>query len=98
LLSKFLLTAIQVLIGFFPTSYLTFVCCATKAYLDFQRKSPPEGDNADHPEKKNTKYLDGWSFVLENAIVSFSVQQVITGILVIIGGVSQLEWGLDVYH
>jgi hypothetical protein len=86
------------LIGFVATSYLTFICCATKAYLDFQRKPPPERDNAGHPEKKNTKYLDRWSFALETAIVSFSDQQVITGISVFIGGVSQLEWGLDLYH
>jgi hypothetical protein len=31
-------------------------------------------------------------------IVSFSDQRVVTGVSIIIGGLSQLEWGLPVYH
>jgi hypothetical protein len=42
--------------------------------------------------------MDIWSYALETAIVSFSDQQVITGISIIIGGIIQLGWGLDLYH
>jgi hypothetical protein len=42
--------------------------------------------------------MDIWSYALETAIVSFSDQQVITGISIIIEGITQLGWGLDLYH
>lgn len=48
--------------------------------------------------KKTTATTARWSFALESAIVSFSDQQLVTGISIIIGGFSRLEWGLPVYH
>lgn len=47
---------------------------------------------------KETPKLDIWSFALGNVILSFSDQQVVTGISVIVGGISQLKRGLDSYH
>jgi uncharacterized membrane protein len=42
--------------------------------------------------------MDIWSYALQTAIVSFNDQQVITGISIIIRGITQLGWGLDLYH
>jgi hypothetical protein len=76
-----------VLCGFLVTAYLTLICCIAKAILDHLKA-----------EGISTPYFDRWAFALGNSIVSFSDQQVITGISIIIGGLSQLGGGLPVYH
>jgi hypothetical protein len=75
------------IIAFVATAYITFICCVAKAGIDHIRC----------PTKETSK-LDIWSFALSNAILSFSDQQVVTGISMIVGGVSQLKGGLDSYH
>lgn len=75
------------IIAFVLTAYTSFICCIAKAGIDYIR-SPV----------KETPKLDIWSFALGNVILSFSDQQLVTGISVIVGGVSQLKGGLDSYH
>jgi hypothetical protein len=65
------------------------LCCLAKYRLDLYQKKAT-GTRA--------KQLSRWSFALENAIVSFSDQQLVTGISIIIGGLQQLQWGLAIYH
>jgi len=77
----------EVLTNFLATAYLTLICCIAKYVLD--RKT------ATSTRKHRLKR---WSLALETTIISFSDQQVITGVSIIIGGLSQLEWGLAVYH
>jgi hypothetical protein len=77
----------EVLTSFLATAYLTLICCIAKYVLD--RKT------ATSTRKHRLKR---WSLALETTIISFSDQQVVTGISIIIGGLSQLEWRLAVYH
>jgi hypothetical protein len=77
----------EVLTSFLAMAYLTLICCIVKCLLDRKRAT----STRKHPLKQ-------WSLALETTIISFSDQQVITGISIIIGGLSQLEWGLAVYH
>lgn len=77
----------EVLTNFLATAYLTLICCIAKYVLDRKRAT------------STIKHrLERWSLALETTIISFSDQQVLTGISIIIGGLSQLEWGLAVYH
>jgi hypothetical protein len=82
-----LLTQSQMLVSFVATAYLTFFCCIAKAIIDHVRSAT-----------KKTPRLDVWSFMLGTAVLSFSDQQVVTGISIIVAGFLQLQWGLDVYH
>ncbi|KAE8441095.1 hypothetical protein EG329_005890 [Mollisiaceae sp. DMI_Dod_QoI] len=76
-------SGIGVLVSFLASAYLTLSCCISKYILD---------------RRKTTITMARWSFILESMIMSFSDQQLITGISIVIGGLSQLEWGLAVYH
>jgi hypothetical protein len=69
------------------TAYLTLFCCVAKAILDHLKTN-----------NKSTPLLDRWAVALGDSIVSFSDQQVITGISIIIGGLSQINGGLPLYH
>jgi hypothetical protein len=69
------------------TAYLTLFCCVAKAILDHLKTN-----------NKSTPLLDRWAVTLGDSIVSFSDQQVITGISIIIGGLSQINGGLPLYH
>jgi hypothetical protein len=77
----------KVLYAFLGTAYITLICCVAKAFLD--HKSCAAGSNS---------LLYRWSFALESVIMVLSDQQVITGISIILGGISQLRSGLPVYH
>ena len=77
----------EVLTNFLATAYLTLICCIAKYVLDRKRATSTRKHR-----------LERWSLALETTIISFSDQQVLTGISIIIGGLSQLEWGLAVYH
>ncbi|KAF7858479.1 hypothetical protein EAF04_009079 [Stromatinia cepivora] len=78
---------IGVLLGFVATAYITSICCIIKNILD-------------HISSKSGKAnrFERWSFALGSAITSFSDQQVITGISLILGGWTQIPLGLSVYH
>jgi len=82
-----LTSTFKVLTNFLATAYLTLICCIAKYVLDRKRATSTRKHR-----------LKRWSLALETTIISFSDQQVITGISIIIGGLSQLEWGLAVYH
>ncbi|KAH8670145.1 hypothetical protein BGZ60DRAFT_29445 [Tricladium varicosporioides] len=82
------ISGIGVLLGFIVTAYGTLFCCIIKAIIDHKRSK----------STNNTPNLDRWAFALRATIVSFSDQQVITGISIIIGGLSQLNAGISVYH
>jgi hypothetical protein len=75
------------IIAFVSTAYITFICCIAKTRIDYLR-SPT----------KETPRLDIRSFAPGNAVLSFSDQQVVMGISIIVGGVSQLKGSLDFYH
>ncbi|KAH6673284.1 hypothetical protein B0J14DRAFT_668158, partial [Halenospora varia] len=82
------ISGIGVLLGFILTAYGALFCCITKAIIDHKRSK----------SANNTPNLDRWASALRATIVSFSDQQVITGISIIIGGLSQLKAGISVYH
>lgn len=73
--------------AFIASAYITFLCCIAKFQID-RFRSPD----------KLTPSLDIWSFSLRAVILSFSDQQVVIGISIILGGFSQLKSGLDSYH
>lgn len=78
----------QVLANFIATAYLTFTCCIVNYILE-QKKLR---------NKTKTVQIDRWLSALDSTIMSFSDQQLLTGISIIIAGLSQLEYGLLVYH
>ncbi|KAE9366513.1 hypothetical protein N431DRAFT_429379 [Stipitochalara longipes BDJ] len=82
------ISGIGVLIGFLATSYITLLCCVAKYILECRQKKATN----------SARSISRWSFALENLIISLSDQQLVTGISTVIGGFSQLEWGLPVYH
>ncbi|TEY32993.1 hypothetical protein BOTCAL_0701g00020 [Botryotinia calthae] len=78
---------IGTIFSFVVSAYLTLICCVGKARIDHLR-SPD----------KTTPTLDIWSFAVGRVILSFSDQQVVVGIAVLLAGLSQLSSGLDSYH
>ncbi|KAE9365722.1 hypothetical protein N431DRAFT_472320 [Stipitochalara longipes BDJ] len=78
---------IGILIAFVATAYMTWLCCIAKKHID-HRRSPG----------RETPELDRWSSALGAVILSFSDQQIVIGISVIVAGVSQFNSGLDTYH
>ena len=91
----------KILIGFAATAYLTFVLCVVYYLVDFKRISNPLDKkcidtfyslfNASRPSEE-------WSKAIEAAVLTFSDQQVITGIAILISGYSQLRSGLAIYY
>ena len=91
----------KVLIGFAATAYSTFLLCVAYYLVDFKRISNPVDQkcidtfyrlfNASRPSEE-------WSKAIEAAVLTFSDQQVITGIAILISGYSQLRSGLAVYY
>jgi len=77
----------QTIIAFLSSAYITLICCIAKIRIDHLRS--PDG---------STARLDVWSFALRSTILSYSDQQVVVGISVLLGGISQLKLGLDSYH
>jgi hypothetical protein len=73
------------------TAYVTLFCCVAKLLFDHKRAKP--ATSATTKSK-----LERWSSALNDTIVSFSDQQIVTGISVVIGGLSQLQWGISSYH
>lgn len=74
--------------AFLGTAYLTLTCCILKFFIDHKRSLLQE----------NSQTLDRWSFALGAIITSMSDQQVITGISMIVGGLTQLQAGIQIYH
>lgn len=85
-LANFTLT-FQVLSAFLGTAYLTLICCIAKVVIDHKKS-----------RHDSSPLLCRWSFALENVIVVMSDQQVVTGISIIISGLSQLRSGIPIYH
>ncbi|KAK0507020.1 hypothetical protein JMJ35_010478 [Cladonia borealis] len=95
------ISGIGVLIGFAATAYSTFLLCIAYYLVDFKRISNPVDQkcidtfyrlfNASRPSQE-------WSKAIEAAVLTFSDQQVITGIAILISGYSQLHSGLAVYY
>jgi hypothetical protein len=73
------------------TAYLTLFCCVTKLLFDHKRAKA----NTSSTTKEK---LERWSSALNDTIVSFSDQQIVTGISIVVGGLSQLQWGISSYH
>jgi hypothetical protein len=72
------------------TAYLTLACCIAMTVLD-SKITTPKTDS--HKRLRNR-----WKFALDSAVMAFSDQQIVTGISIVIGGYSQLQWGLASYH
>lgn len=70
------------------SAYLALFCCIAKAVIDHKRST-----NTDLKGR-----LDRWAFALGEVIVILSDQQVITGISILLGGFSQLQSGITIYH
>jgi len=90
------------------TAYLTFICCIAKTVIDYliqtsgtKYDAGPTFTSLPGPAsevEKDQPRLRRWSFALEEVITSFSDQQVVTGLAILIGGFSQLQWGIAAYH
>ena len=97
----------KILIGFGVTALSTLVLCVALYLVDFKRLSNPvdqyciEGFyglfSKPEPSEK-WRPSERWTKALEAAVLTFSDQQVITGIAILISGYSQLRVGLAVYY
>ncbi|KAH6669543.1 hypothetical protein B0J14DRAFT_657637 [Halenospora varia] len=79
-----------VLASFLGTAHITLLCCIAKAILDHKKVT-----NSNSACRAS---LDRWSSALGVVVVNLSDQQIITGLSVMIGGLSQLEAGIQAYH
>ena len=88
-----------VLVGFGASAYLTLLFCAIYYLLDQENVSNPVdrvclqvfGRRVSRLSKK-------WTRALQGAVLTFSDQQSITGIAILVSGYSQLACGLAIYH
>ena len=91
----------KILIGFAASAYSTLLLCIAYYLVDHKRHSNPVDQycidrfyrffNQSRPSEK-------WTKALEAAVLTFSDQQVITGIAILISGYSQLRGGLAAYY
>ena len=89
------------MIGFAATAYSTFLLCIAYYLVDYKRVSNPVDSrcidrfyqlfNQSRPAPK-------WAKALEAAVLTFSDQQIITGIALLTSGYSQLPGGLAIYY
>ena len=70
--------------------------CIDGFYGLFNKSTP--SDNISSPSVKKFRPSEKWAEALEKAVLTFSDQQVITGIAILISGYSQLRGGLAVYY
>lgn len=89
--------------GFGASAYFTLFFCATYYLLDQENVSNPVdrlciggflttlGRKGSRPSKK-------WAEALQSAVFTFSDQQSITGIAILVSGYSQFACGLAIYH
>lgn len=80
---------IKVVVAFLGSAWLTVICCIVKAVIDYQRAFTVGHYNHS---------MNRWSYALEIVIIGLSDQQIITGLSIIVGGLTQLGWGLESYH
>lgn len=90
------------LIAFAVSAYLTFILCVASYLIDQDGTSnlvnclviqalPARGGRRRNPSAK-------WGEALQMAVLSFSDQQIFTGISILSSGYGQLSCGLSVYH
>ncbi|CAG8959005.1 hypothetical protein HYFRA_00012164 [Hymenoscyphus fraxineus] len=83
------ISGIGVIIAFLGSAYLTAICCISKAVIDYKRVFRAGYNNS---------LMNRWSHALEIVIIGLSDQQIITGLSIIVGGLTQLGWGLETFH
>ncbi|CAG8978020.1 hypothetical protein HYALB_00000690 [Hymenoscyphus albidus] len=83
------ISGIGVIVAFLGSAYLTAICCISKAVVDYKRVFRVGYNNS---------LMNRWSHALEIVIIGLSDQQIITGLSVIVGGLTQLGWGLETFH
>ena len=91
----------KILIGFAATAYLTLLLCVTYYLVDSKRLSNPVDQyciDLFYQLSNKSRPSDKWAKALEGAVLTFSDQQVITSIAILISGYSQLRGGLAVYY
>ena len=91
----------KILIGFAATAYSTLLLCIAYYLVDSKRVSNPVDQkcidrfyrlfNQSRPSVE-------WTKAIEAAVLTFSDQQVITGLAILVSGYSQLRSGLAVYY
>ena len=89
------------LIGFAATAYSTLLFCV--AYYLFDRKhvsNPVDKRCIDRFYRliNQSRPTEKWAKALEAAVLTYSDQQIITGMAIMISGYSQLRGGLAVYY
>ena len=89
------------LIGFAATAYSTLLLCVAYYLVDFKRVSNPVDQKCIDRFYRlfnQSRPSEEWTKAIEAAVLTFSDQQVITGIAMLISGYSQLRSGLAVYY
>ena len=97
----------KILIGFAATAYSTFFLCVAYYLVDSNLLSNPFDQycidrfyglfNKSKPSEQS-RPSERWTKTLEGAVLTFSDQQIITGIAILISGYTQLRDGLAVYY
>lgn len=92
----------QVLIGFVATGYLTLILVLTYYILGFVEvqflNSIDRGFLRHVRRFIKPPSTTRFSSTLRKAVLMYSDQQLVTGIALLVGGFSQLQYGLDAYH
>ncbi len=91
----------KILTGFAATAYSTFLLCVAYYLVDFKRVSNPVDQKCIDRFYRlfnQSRPSEEWAKAIEAAVLTFSDQQVITGIAILISGYSQLRSGLAIYY
>lgn len=93
--------AFKILTGFAATAYSTFFLCVAYYLVDLKRVSNPVDQKCIDKFYRlfnQSRPSEGWTKAIEAAVLTFSDQQVITGIAILVSGYSQLRTSLAVYY
>lgn len=92
------------------SAYITLILCIAKYFIDHDAtKHAVDRLFLDGARKllgrsvlqsKTIQALssDYWNDILRNTVIAFSDQQAVTSIALLIGGISQFQYGLSSYH